>query len=172
MNEDNSAGKSDYGKRPLWQWLAIYAVIGIVLYGVIYYFFLAGKGGYSASPTTYATPGSVNQPAETLQPMPPPASASQSPGPAGQITIEGTEFAFSPSTLTVTVGQPVQITFKNGGAYSHNLTITALGVKTKTIQPGQEDTISFTPAKAGQYPFICTVPGHADKGMKGTLIVQ
>jgi hypothetical protein len=35
-----------YGKRPLWQWIAIYAVVGLVVYGVMYYFAFAPKGGY------------------------------------------------------------------------------------------------------------------------------
>ncbi len=35
-----------YGKRPLWQWVLIYVVIGGVVYAAIYYFFLANKGGY------------------------------------------------------------------------------------------------------------------------------
>lgn len=35
-----------YGKRPLWQWIIIYLVIGGVIYAAIYYFFLAGKVGY------------------------------------------------------------------------------------------------------------------------------
>jgi uncharacterized cupredoxin-like copper-binding protein len=26
--------------------------------------------------------------------------------------------------------------------------------------------------KAGKYPFLCTVPGHAQAGMKGTLTVK
>ncbi len=42
--------KSSYGKRPLWQWIAIYAVIGAIIYGVIYYFVFAHKsGGYSSN---------------------------------------------------------------------------------------------------------------------------
>lgn len=55
-----------YGKRPLWQWVLIYAVIGGALYGLVYYFALAGKGGlpsYTSQPTsvpttTQATPSS------------------------------------------------------------------------------------------------------------------
>lgn len=30
-----------YGKRPLWMWIAIYLIIGAIIYGIIYYFFLA-----------------------------------------------------------------------------------------------------------------------------------
>lgn len=32
-----------YGKRPLWQWILIYLVIGGVIYGLIYYFFLGNR---------------------------------------------------------------------------------------------------------------------------------
>lgn len=34
-------------------------------------------------------------------------------------------------------------------------------VHTKLVQPGQTDTIEFTaPAEAGDYPYLCTFPGH------------
>lgn len=42
---DTSSKKSYYGKRPLWQWILIYVVIGGIIYGLIYYFVLAKKGG-------------------------------------------------------------------------------------------------------------------------------
>jgi len=35
--------KSGYGKRPLWQWILMYLIVGGVIYGVIY-FILAGQG--------------------------------------------------------------------------------------------------------------------------------
>jgi len=40
-----------YGKRPLWQWILIYVVIGGIIYGLVYYFVFAKNGGYSYSPT-------------------------------------------------------------------------------------------------------------------------
>lgn len=43
-----------YGKRPLWQWILIYAVIGLIVYGLIYYFVLANRGNsnpYSGNST-------------------------------------------------------------------------------------------------------------------------
>lgn len=42
-----------YGKRPLWQWILIYVVVGGIIYGAVYYFAIAKKGGYDASNTTY-----------------------------------------------------------------------------------------------------------------------
>jgi flagellar basal body-associated protein FliL len=41
-----------YGKRPLWQWILIYVVIGAIIYGAVYYFFLGKNGGYNTSSST------------------------------------------------------------------------------------------------------------------------
>ena len=38
---------------------------------------------------------------------------------------------------------------------------------------GQGGTSKFsTDVKAGEYTYLCTVPGHAEGGMKGTLTVK
>lgn len=159
--------KTAYGKRPLWQWIALYVVVAILVYGLVYYFVLAKKGGSyntnSAAVPSYSAP--------TMAPTTP-SQATSSAMEVQKITVVGTEFAFSPSSFTLKKGQPVELTFKNNGAFPHNLAITDLSVKTKTIKPGEQDTIQFTPDKTGQFAFLCTVPGHADKGMKGTLTVQ
>ncbi len=42
---------NSYGKRPLWQWIVIYIIVGGIVYALIYYFFFAGRGGYSFKPT-------------------------------------------------------------------------------------------------------------------------
>jgi uncharacterized cupredoxin-like copper-binding protein len=156
-----------YGKRPLWQWVLLYVVIGLAIYGAVYYFVLSKNGvGYnnnSAVVPSYTSP-TITQ----LTPSQAPSSTAQ----MQKVTVEASEFAFTPSTFTLKKGQPAEIIFKNAGAFPHNLTISDLNVKTKTIQPGEQDTIQFTPDKTGQFGFLCTVPGHADKGMKGTLTVQ
>ena len=44
-------------------------------------------------------------------------------------------------------------------------------VHTKVVNPGQEDSITFTtPSEAGDYPYVCTIPGHAFS-MKGVMRV-
>jgi plastocyanin len=165
--DNEEQGQEAYGKRPLWQWILLYVVIGLVIYGAVYYFVLSkngsGYGNNSAVVPTYTSP-------TITQIMP--SEASSSAAQVQKVTVEGKEFTFSPSTFTLKEGQPAEITFKNMGTFPHNLTISALNLKTKTIMPGETDTISFTPSKIGQFSFLCTVPGHADKGMKGTLTVQ
>jgi hypothetical protein len=41
-----------YGKRPLWQWILIYLIIGGLIYYAVYYFAFANKGGYSSTQST------------------------------------------------------------------------------------------------------------------------
>jgi len=41
-----------YGKRPLWQWIVLYVIIGGLVYGLVYYFIVAKNvGGYGAGGT-------------------------------------------------------------------------------------------------------------------------
>jgi len=44
---EESTYKDGYGKRPFWQWVIIYVVIGIIVYGIIYYLVFTNSGlGY------------------------------------------------------------------------------------------------------------------------------
>jgi hypothetical protein len=48
-DQDTSSSKSPqgYGKRPMWQWVVMYLVVAVVVYGLIYYFFLRDSGSVS-----------------------------------------------------------------------------------------------------------------------------
>lgn len=48
MAEETNYSKG-YGKRPFWQWVVLYLIIGGIIYAAVYYFFLAPKGGYNTS---------------------------------------------------------------------------------------------------------------------------
>lgn len=170
MDETGST-QGNYGKRPLWQWILLYIIIGGLIYGGVYYFFLAKKGGYSENETNEYKSTQQNKP-NTVTSTSQPTTATSPAMTQQEITIEGNEFAFTPSTLTLKNGQTVKITFKNMGKYPHNWAIAALNVTTKTIQPAEQDTIEFTPNKTGTFTYTCTVDSHAEKGMKGTLTIQ
>lgn len=75
-----------YGKRPLWQWILLYVIIGGIIYAGVYYFYLSKKGGYNSayqSGTTYASP------AASAEAMMPEASAMASSVPAGSPAAAG-----------------------------------------------------------------------------------
>jgi uncharacterized cupredoxin-like copper-binding protein len=91
---------------------------------------------------------------------------------ASTVTVlagKGSPFHFAVSPSAVKHGT-VTFTVKNvGTGLPHDFSIN--GKKTPQIQPGKSATLTVTFAKAGKYPYKCTVPGHAAAGMKGTLTV-
>lgn len=93
-------------------------------------------------------------------------------GPVTEVSVSAREFAYTPSTVTVKRGETVRIDFTNNGTTAHNLTIEGLGVSTKTIGPGETDSITFTPASAGTFKYFCSVDSHRSLGLEGTLVVQ
>jgi plastocyanin len=86
-----------------------------------------------------------------------------------EFTVEGKNFAFTPSLLSVKKGDTVKITFKNTGGF-HDFVIDEFNVRTKQLQSGEE-TVEFVADKAGQFEYYCSVGQHRAMGMKGTLTV-
>ena len=80
------------------------------------------------------------------------------------------EFTFSPSEISVTAGQPVNLILVNEGSVPHNLVVAELDLRLEA-GPGQSSTAGFTPTDPGRYSVECTYPGHAGAGMRATMIV-
>lgn len=91
---------------------------------------------------------------------------------AQKVTLIGTEFAYTPNRITVKAGQPVQVVLENKGVIEHDFVIDKFKVKIGTVQPGKTGTATFTPKAKGTFEFYCSIPGHKEAGMKGTLVVQ
>jgi plastocyanin len=86
---------------------------------------------------------------------------------ATTVTVTMKEFKFVLSKRVVRHGTVV---FKlvNKGTVPHNFKIA--GKKSATIARGKTGTLRVT-LRAGSRPYVCTLPGHAAAGMKGTLRV-
>jgi plastocyanin len=82
--------------------------------------------------------------------------------------VSAKEFSFTLSKRSVRHGT---VTFRltNRGRTGHDFKIA--GRKTPIIRPGRSATLRVT-LRRGTYRYICTVPGHASAGMKGTLRVR
>jgi uncharacterized cupredoxin-like copper-binding protein len=94
--------------------------------------------------------------------------------PPEQLTVVGTDdFRMNPATITVKAGQPLQVTFQNGGEILHDFTAQQGLAKPVTIleQGGQSGTATITYDKPGTYKFFCSQPGHDELGMHGTITV-
>jgi uncharacterized cupredoxin-like copper-binding protein len=87
---------------------------------------------------------------------------------ATSVSVTGKEYKFTLSKETVRHGT-VTFRFKNAGKLAHDFKIA--GKATKIIQKGKSAAPLTVKLKKGSYRYVCTIPGHADKGMKGTLRV-
>ena len=158
-------------------------VIGIlVLVGIGGWFLFSGDNSLPSNPRadqantapapiemSSTSPSAVSVPAETS------SSANPSAVPAipaeKEFTVEGKNFSFTPSTISVKQGDQVKIVFKNVDG-THDLRIDELNVATKRISAGEEDTVEFIADRVGSFEYYCSVGSHRAMGMKGTLIVQ
>ena len=89
-----------------------------------------------------------------------------------EVSVEGSEYSFSPKTITVKKGATVKLTFKNIGNAIHTWTVDGLNADTGSILPGSSETIEFDATRAGTYEIYCAVAGHRESGMVGTLVVE
>jgi plastocyanin len=138
---------------------------------------LAGCGSSSNS-TSSATSAPATTATTTATPATTSSSSTTSAPAAGAETIavaadpEG-QLKFTTSTLSAKAGK-VTIAFTNRAPLEHNLNVAsasdAVVGTIPTFQGGTKNvTASLTP---GTYKFYCTVPGHRQAGMEGTLVVK
>lgn len=152
--------------KTVWVGLGILVII-VAVGGYLLY----GRSGAYQTPSSNPTENATG----TYGPSQAPGITSPSASPTGvtkKFTVTAKEYSFTPSTITVNQGDNVVITFKNMGTFSHNLTIGDLNLATNTISPGQSATLTFIAGQPGTYAFYCTVDGHRDMGMQGSLEVK
>jgi hypothetical protein len=65
---DDEQEQDGYGKRPLWQWVLLYIVIGVVIYGAVYYF-ISNKhqSDYNMSSSSIMKPTMTPKPTAIMQ---------------------------------------------------------------------------------------------------------
>jgi plastocyanin len=95
---------------------------------------------------------------------------------AGEVAM--TEYEFSPSDASVERGATIAVS--NEGSIAHNLTIergpdpTTKSERlagTATFGPGESEELTVD-LKPGEYALVCTVPGHRELGMVGSIRVR
>ncbi len=135
---------------------------------------LAACGQASDTPT----PPASTPPASTPAVVVPSADVEytlRTGGPSGELAFVGVggdiDGQINP-TLTADPGQVVKITLINADGIQHDLTIDEFGVQTDQVgQAGQLDEAIFTVDQEGEFVYYCSLPGHRQAGMWGTLRV-
>ncbi|HET7416135.1 MAG TPA: plastocyanin/azurin family copper-binding protein [Solirubrobacterales bacterium] len=89
-----------------------------------------------------------------------------------QLAASATALEFDQNALSAKPGK-VTIDFTNPSAIPHNVVIEGDGKELAGFEPITEGKESETAdLKAGTYTFYCSVPGHREAGMEGTLTVK
>jgi uncharacterized cupredoxin-like copper-binding protein len=144
----------------------------IALSAVLVALGLAACGGSSSSSTSSSSAPATSSSSSTS------TSASASTGGGGGSLSDAAnpsgQLKFTKSSLSAKAGK-VTINFANSSPLGHNFTIQqgtngATVGATPTFQGGSK-TLTVT-LKPGTYTFFCSVPGHRQAGMQGTLTVS
>ena len=138
---------------------------------------LAACGSSSSSKTSPVTPTpAATSGATSPSATSPSASSGGASTGAPAIAADPTgQLKFDKTSLTVSKPGKVTIQFTNSSQVAHNLTIQqgtsgkVIGA-TPTFNGGTKSlTVNLKP---GTYTFYCSVPGHRQAGMQGTLTVK
>lgn len=108
-------------------------------------------------------------------------------GAASATALKLEDIKFDKTALSATKGQALTINLTNAGALDHDFTIEKIDAKATLDGKDAKDAkyavhammksmatgkLEITPSAAGTFEFFCTVAGHKEAGMKGTLTVQ
>lgn len=87
---------------------------------------------------------------------------------------EGTDLAYTTDAATAKAGQ-VSVEFTNPQSLSHDVAVEDSSGEevggTELVASGKT-VATIGDLKPGKYTFFCTVPGHREAGMEGTLTVE
>jgi Cu+-exporting ATPase len=91
---------------------------------------------------------------------------------AQHVTIRVAAGAFDPAEVRVRAGAWVSLSLANEDPIFHDWMVEGMANVDTPARPGQTSSIRFIVERPGTYEFRCSVPGHAEFGMVGTLIVD
>lgn len=119
-----------------------------------------------------AAPGPGPKDENRVAPAPKPEAGAKGPGGTLQLAASETDLAFDKPSLTSKPGK-VTIDFDNPSALEHNVAIEQDGKEIAVSETLAEGKTSVSADLApGTYTYLCTIPGHAEAGMEGTLTVR
>ncbi len=101
------------------------------------------------------------------------------------------DMRFSPDEVRIKQGQTIRFQVLNGGQLKHMMVLGRLaelnrqaarmrqfpetpyaGPNAVSIEPGQMGELVWRFTRAGNFDFVCLVPGHLTAGMRGKVIVR
>lgn len=90
---------------------------------------------------------------------------------ARKIPVSATSFEFDPDEITVEAGEDVAIVLSSDDV-SHDFVVDGQGGHIVGTDGAGTARGGLTIDKRGKYTFYCSLPGHRDGGMEGTIVVE
>lgn len=90
---------------------------------------------------------------------------------ASEVIVAAKEFVFSPQEIRIRSGETVNLILENTGEAFHTLTIEELGFQIEA-EGGRRSSGALRIDRPGTFSVICSVPGHAEAGLRATLVVE
>jgi plastocyanin len=174
MEEENKAQETQAKGNNMMLYVGLAVVAVLVVGGFLY---LSGRSNNATAPTTDSmteetSEGAMNDTDTDMDSSAMEDEGQMMEGDVREVTVDGSEYSFDPSSLTVTEGEKIRLTFNNVGNLPHNFVIDELGITTQTVPGGGSDTVEFTASQSGTFDFYCSVGNHRALGMEGELDVQ
>ena len=138
--------------------------------------FAAGTGAFGHEASLFGEAGDASRPARAVHVA---------------MREAGTKMLFAPDTITVKQGEQIRFVLDNEGLFNHEFvlgterSIAAHAVEMKQHPDMEHDdahSIRIAPymngellwhfTKRGRFVFACLIPGHLERGMKGTIVVK
>src|SRR5205823_5920288 len=142
---------------------AVLVALVVVLGAGVGIGYAAWHGGMNMGGMMGGGMGSMMGSGKTARSGPAPESGAPS------VDVTAREFSFSPDHFTIKAGRTVNIHFSDGGGMFHTFTLVGGPSFNLQANPGQSISGALTITRPGSYGFICSVPGHAQAGMEGTI---
>lgn len=89
---------------------------------------------------------------------------------ARKVPVRATSFRFTPKRIELAAGEKVAIVLSSTDV-EHDLTVEG-GDHVVHAKGGETETGGLSIKKPGTYTFYCSVSGHRQAGMSGTLVVR
>jgi cytochrome c oxidase subunit 2 len=89
---------------------------------------------------------------------------------ARRVEVTATSFAFDPDEITITAGEDIAIVLTSDDV-EHDFTVDELDAHV-SAEVDETEEGGLRSEEPGEYTYYCTVSGHREAGMEGTLIVE
>lgn len=135
-----------------------------MLIGIVISVIVIGGGALLWSKSSSSQMQMQNTPTQTQEQAQTSPTSQAMQAATGQTAVTIQNFAFSPATLTVKVGD--KVTWTNKDSAPHSATADDGSFDTGVLQNGQSGNVTFN--KAGTYTYHCSIHPM----MKATIVVQ